>query len=126
MRILIIGPYAPHGQVGAIRLISLSRYLIEKKHKVTVLCLSKKTLLEMDPNGLSASVPEGVIVIPYDVTLVSDSLMKKNMINQKECCTALKELLKHEIFDVALISGGPFYQFKASEILRKNHIPFIP
>ncbi|MBQ6148402.1 MAG: glycosyltransferase [Oscillospiraceae bacterium] len=125
MRILIIGPYAPHGQVGAIRLISLSRYLIEKKHKVTVLCLSKKTLLEMDPNGLSASVPEGVIVIPYDVTLVSDSLMKKNMINQKECCTALKELLKHEIFDVALISGGPFYQFKASEILRKNHIPFI-
>ena len=125
MKILLIGPYAPHGQVGAIRLISLSRYLIKNGHDVTVLCLSKKTLFEMDPKGLSATVPEGVKVVSYDVTLISGSLMKKNMINQKECCAALDKLLSHEKYDVALISGGPFYQFKAADVLKRNHIPFI-
>lgn len=125
MKILIIGPYAPHGQVGAIRMISLSRYLIERGHEVTVLCLSRDTLLEMDPKGLSAAVPDGVKVVPYDVTLISDSLMKKNITNQRECCDALENLLTDDIFDVALISGGPFYQFKAADVLKRKGIPFV-
>lgn len=125
MKVLIIGPYAPHGQVGAIRMISLSRYLIEKGHTVTVLCLSEKVLKEMDPKGLSAAVPDGVKIIPYDVMHTCNSIMKKNMINQKECCGALVSLLEKQEFDVALISGGPFYQFKASSLLKQKGIPFI-
>lgn len=125
MKILLIGPYAPHGQVGAIRIISLSRFLVGKGHFVTVLCLSENTLKQMDPAGLSASVPDGVRVVPYDITLNAGSLLKKNYQNEKECKESLRKLLKTESFDVALISGGPFYAFGASKVLRKHGIPYV-
>lgn len=125
MRVLIIGPYAPHGQVGPIRMISLSRYLVNNGHQVTVLCLSEKVLEDIDPQGLSAKVPVGVKVVPYDITSRCNSVMKKNAINEVECCGALNALLDKEEFDVALISGGPFYQFKCAVNLRKKGIPYI-
>lgn len=125
MKVLIIGPYAPHGQVGAIRMISLSRYLVGKGHMVAILCLSINTLEKMDPQGLSARIPDEVEIIPYDILHECNSIMKKNLINQKECCVALASLLEKQRFDVALISGGPFYQFRCSVLLKKNKIPFI-
>ena len=125
MRVLLIGPYAPHGQVGAIRIISLSRFLVRNGHSVTVLCLSEEVLRKTDPKGLSATVPEGVNVVHYDITLDAGSLLKKNYINEKECKNKLEELLQKETFDAALISGGPFYTFGASKVLRKHHIPYI-
>lgn len=125
MNILIIGPFAPHGQVGAIRMISLSRFLIQHGHKVTTLCLSEQTLMKMDPQGLTAKTPSGVEEFHYDVTLSCSSLMKKNIINENECCTALNQLLAGKSFDVAIISAGPFYQFKCSKTLKSHRIPFI-
>lgn len=125
MRTLIIGPYAPHGQVGAIRVISLSRYLVAQGHKVTVLCLSEETLKQIEPEGLTAEVPEGVTVKTYDITVKTDSLMKKNVLNTKEFAAVLNEILNVESFDVVLVSGGPFYTFPAIKHVTHRHIPFM-
>lgn len=125
MKVLILGPYAPLGQVGAIRMISLSRYLIDKGHRVTVLCLSEEILKITDPKGLCAKIPEGVNVITYKITLKCNSLMRKNALNEKECLTALKQVLKNDQFDVVLVSGGPFYTFHSMREVRKKHIPYV-
>lgn len=125
MKVLLLGPYAPHGQVGAIRIISLSRYLVSKGHRVTVLCLSEEILRITDPNGLSAQIPDGVEVVTYKITLQCKSLMKKNALNEKECLSALKHLLNTKQFDVVLVSGGPFYTFYSMREVRKKHIPYV-
>ena len=125
MKILILGPYAPHGQVGAQRIISLSRYLIEKKHSVSVLCLSEKTLKEIDKNGLTASIPKGVKIISYDISTSCKSLMKKNYVNGSECRRALIDELNKESYDVIFVSAGPFYTFNAIAEAKKRKIPYI-
>lgn len=125
MKVLILGPYAPHGQVGAQRIISFSRYLIEKQHEVSVLCLSNNTLKKIDKNGLTATVPKGVKIIPYDITTNCKSLMKKNFINGRECKKALINALNQEQYDVIFVSAGPFYTFNAIKEATRRKIPYI-
>lgn len=125
MRILIIGPYAPHGQVGAIRMISLSRYLVAHGHKVTVLCLSEETLKRIEPKELTAEIPKGVIVKYYDITVKADSLIKKNALNSKEFADALNVILDVNTYDAVLVSGGPFYTFPAMKYITQRHIPYM-
>lgn len=125
MNILIIGPYAPHGQVGAQRTISLSRYLRNKKHSVSILCLSKNSLKKIDKDGLTASTPRNVNVISYDITTNCRSLMLKNYLNGNECRKALLKALNKEHYDIVLISAGPFYTFNAIMEIKKRNIPYI-
>lgn len=125
MKILLIGPYAPLGQVGAVRIISLSRYLISKGHLVYVLCLSKNSLNKIDERGLCAEVPKGVNIINYDISFDKKGLMKQNYININETGRALKGLLLRYTFDVALVSGGPFYTFPAMKVIHQSNIPYI-
>lgn len=123
--ILIIGPYAPHGQVGAIRVISLSKHLLERGHHVTVLCLSKSALKSLAPGELCAEVPQGVETVEYDLCQGGSSLLVKGMRQSRQFNRELKRLLTERQFDVALISGGPFYTFPASSLLRKHDIPYV-
>lgn len=46
MKVLLLGPYAPHGQVGAIRIISLSRYLVSKGHGLRYLDAHMESTLD--------------------------------------------------------------------------------
>lgn len=121
----MIGPYAPHGQVGAQRLISLSRYLRNKGNDVSVLCLSEKSLKEIDKDSLTASIPDGVKIITYDITTKCNSIMKKNIINERECFKAVKKALNEDKYDVIFISGGPFYSFYSMKEARRKNIPYI-
>ncbi len=125
MNILIIGPYAPHGQVGAIRILSLSRYLAAKGHDITVLCLSEKTLKQIEPKELTAEIPKDVTIRTYDITVQANSLMKKNLLNSKEFANELANLLDTNVFDVALVSGGPFYTFPSMKQIVQRDIPFM-
>ncbi|MGN1268608.1 MAG: glycosyltransferase [Candidatus Aphodocola sp.] len=125
MKILMLGPYAPHGQVGAQRIISLSRFLVKNGNDVTVLCLSEETLKEMDKNGLTATIPNGVKVVSYNITNNCNSLMKKNFINERECKKALEKELKNNEYDIIFISVGPFYTMYSMKIARKNKIPYV-
>lgn len=125
MKILLIGPYAPLGHVGAIRIISLSKYLLQKGHSVSVLCLSQKSLKKIDPKGLCSIEPEGIDIINYDITFTEKSLMKRNYKNINETNRALEKLLSHKNYDVAIVSGGPFYTFPAMKIINNKKIPYI-
>lgn len=123
--ILIIGPYAPHGQVGAIRVISLSKHLVEQGYRVTVLCLSESALKMLAPNELCAKVPEGVEIVTYDLCEGGSSLLVKGMRQAGQFRCELQCLLAKRRFDVALISGGPFYTFPSSSLLEKHGIPYV-
>ena len=125
MKILMIGPYAPHGQVGAQRIISLSRFLVKNGNNVTVLCLSKDSLKEIDEKGLIASVPKGVKVVSYNITNNSNSLMKKSYINERECKKALEKELEENSYDIIFISVGPFYTMHSMRAAKKNKIPYV-
>lgn len=125
MKVLIVGPYAPHGQVGAIRIISFSKYLVGQGHEVTVLCLSENTLNRMDAKALCARIPEGVKVVTYDITLDAKSILVRNWLNARECSGALKTVLRAESYDVVVVSGGPFYSFSAMKEVRKKKIPYV-
>ena len=125
MKVLLIGPYAPHGQVGALRIISLSRYLVQKGYDVSVLCLSMKSLSLLDPNGLVTCIPEGIQVINYDLRIGGRGLLRQNYNNTKDVSIVLKELLENDKFDVILVSGGPFYTFPAMRRVYKAGIPYI-
>ena len=46
MKVLVIAPfYAPSSEVPSARMLSLTRYLIQQGHQVTVVCWSKEKLL---------------------------------------------------------------------------------
>ena len=125
MRVLMIGPYAPHGQVGAIRVLSLSKYLMNLGYEVSVLCLSEECIRSFDPKGLSSTIPAGINVITYDIETRLRSHVKKNRINEKKFNEALSNLLLREAFDVAIISVGPFYTLRSMRILKATGIPYI-
>ncbi|MBR5659641.1 MAG: glycosyltransferase [Lachnospiraceae bacterium] len=125
MRVLLIGPYAPHGQVGAIRVLSLSKYLMNLGYEVSVLCLSEECIRSFDPKGLSSTIPEGINVITYDIDTKTKSHVKKNRINEKEFNEALSDLLRRETFDAAILSVGPFYTLRSVRILKAAGIPCI-
>lgn len=125
MRILLIGPYAPHGQVGAIRVLSLSRHLLSVGHEVSVLCLSEECIRSFDPKGLSASVPEGVKVYTYDISINNESYVKRNAINEKQFNLAFHKLLMQRKFDVVILSVGPFYTLRPMRQLKTLGIPYI-
>lgn len=124
-KILIIGPYAPHGQVGAIRVLSLSRYLVKQGFDVSVLCLSRRSLERLAPNELCAEIPDGVNVITYDLGIDGSSILKKSIRQINAFRQELAQLLSREKFDAALISGGPFYTFPASNLFRQYAVPYI-
>ena len=125
MKILLIGPYAPHGQVGAIRVLSLSRFLVNAGHDVSVLCLSEKSVKKMDAKGLTATIPENVKLYTYDITTNCNSTVKKTAINAKEFRAVLRKLLLKERFDSAIVSVGPFYTLNALDELQRTKIPYI-
>lgn len=125
MKVLLIGPYAPHGQVGAIRILSLSKYLLNSGYDVSVMCLSEECIRTFDPKGLSSTIPEGVKVFTYSITTNHKSHVKKNKVNEAEFGGALSSLLRRETFDAAILSVGPFYTLRPMRFIKAADIPFI-
>lgn len=107
------------------RLLSLSKYLLEEGYGVSVLCLSEECIRSFDPKGLSATIPEGVDVFTYGITTKHWSHVKKNSINEKEFERALNKLLSERSFDAAIVSVGPFYTLKPVIQVKKKGIPYI-
>ena len=69
MKVLIIAPYyAPYTEVPAIRVISLSKQLVDQGHEVTVYCYSRDMLKRItDESSLKAKSPEKVEIINFDI-----------------------------------------------------------
>ena len=126
MRVLIIAPYfAPNPEVAAVRMVSLSSQLVSDGHAVTVLCLSREGLLrENKPEELTASVPDGVRTIRFDLDYSTAPLVA-DYLNGKRFARALSGLVDPADYDVVLNTCGPYYPLEAAPIIGRWGIPYV-
>lgn len=96
MNILILSPYyAPCSLVGAARMTSLSEYL-SKSNKVDVICFNRDYYKNIDGKR---NIPDGVVII--EVNKGRNGYIQ----SYKE---TLKNRLADKIYDVCIMSMGPF------------------
>lgn len=118
MKILIIAPYFPPDEgVGTLRIMSLSKYLINKNYFVSVLTNKKNT-----------SVPSCYAVNIYEVNVNSIekiSNLKKFWKYEREYAEVFNKIAIKNKYDVVIITGGPFYTFLLSIEAKKMNIPCI-
>lgn len=127
MKILVIAPhFAPCSEVPAARMVSLCSYLLENKHQVTVVSLSKKMLLEIySEKELSTPIPEGVTVKNYELKSYRWGWIE-NIINGLEFKRKLKQIVDLSSFDVVFVTCGPYYTLRVlPSIQRKYKVPYI-
>lgn len=127
MRILIIAPYfAPSSEVPSVRMVSLSEYLIEKDHKVSVLCYSNKMLLTMyDPKELSTKVPAGVTAVGFDIQTNRIPFLS-DILQGYQFAHNLGHYVNIEDYDAVFMTCGPYFTLKAvPAISKKSGIPCV-
>jgi len=126
MRVLIIAPYfAPNPEVAAVRMVSLSSQLVSDGHAVTVLCLSRESLLRSNkPEELTASVPDGVRTIRFDLDYSTAPLVA-DFVNGKRFARVLSSLVSPTDYDVVLNTCGPFYPLEAAPSVARWGIPYV-
>lgn len=113
MNILIIAPFFfPDRGVGALRMSSLARYLLQNEVEISVITNRKKEL----STGISANY------------FYVDSLQQGNFVHQfnvncNKYMEAFEYMCKQSSYDAVIISGGPFYTFPVAKVAKKYRIP---
>lgn len=131
MKLLIIAPFfAPYSLVGANRMMSLSRFLVERGHEVTVWAHDRDTLARLsDADALCSDVPEGVRTLRFSVPPASAHKYLSPISYQKQVwasCKAARRQLGENGYDAVLMSCGPTYQQKAGlQYARQRNIPLV-
>lgn len=125
MRVLVIAPYyAPYTEVPAIRMISLTKQLVDQGHEVTVYCYSKDMLKRItDEKSLKAKIPEDVRIINFDIK-ESKIPAFSDIVHGFYFLKTLKKDISLDEYDVALCSLGPFYTLQATQYISEK-IPYI-
>lgn len=116
-KILIVSPYfTPFAGVGAVRMDSLTRYLLmTNQYDITVLKNSN------DSYGNKITKTDNHEFRSFEVES-NDTFMQYC----KAYKAALKKILKKQIYDVVLITVGPFYTLPLIYMLKKEYnIPVI-
>ena len=112
MNILIISPFFyPDKGVGALRMSSLSRYLIKKGVKLWILT-EKKEIMGTDIKAEYRFVE----------SVRTGNFLTEFIINRNRYLFAFRELSDIEEFDAVIISGGPFYTFPVAIEAKKKNI----
>ena len=127
MNILIIAPFfAPNSEVGSVRMMSLSKYLIKNGHSVTVLCWSVEKLLTMySAEELNSKVPDGVKIVEFNSVAGKIPILDDIRFGY-ELRRKIGKLIEPRAYDVALVTCGPYFSLKAIPKLRKKYnIPCI-
>jgi len=120
MKILIVAPsIEPDRNVGAVRMSSLSRYLVCNNHQIYILTNAKKE---------KVSIP-GLAGVEYveivDSQLAGSKRMKAFKLNAGLYLKAFEKTVSKESIDLVIVSGGPFYTFCISKASGKKKIPCI-
>ena len=127
MNVLLVAPYyAPSSEVPSVRMVSLSTYLIEQGHEVSVLCYSQNTLLKMyKPEELNSKVPSKVRVIEFDLKgkrypFISD--IRDGYHFEK----TLQNVLTENHYNVVFNTCGPYFTLRAMySVCKKVGVPYI-
>lgn len=117
MNVLIISlAYAPYSGVGAARMTSLSKYLIDKNENVTVLCYESRTFGESEQKR---EIPEGI------ERIVVGKLKNKRQ-NIQHLKREVEQIIKKKSFNLCIVSVGPFEpMFFIEKLWKKWRIPYI-
>lgn len=117
MNVLIISlAYAPYSGVGAARMTSLSKYLLNKGCSVSVVCYSSLVFGEKEQKR---EVPKGVKRICVE-RLADKGKNRKNIEN------AVEQAIKEDKFDVCISSVGPYdTMFFIHKVWTKWKVPYI-
>ena len=117
MNILILSlAYAPYSGVGAARMTSLSRYLIEKGCNVTVICYDCNVFGDKEQQR---EISKGIERIP-----IEKKRGKRNNIKNLE--KAVEKVIKDKKFRLCIVSVGPFEpMFFINKLCRKWKLPYL-
>ena len=114
--ILIVAPsIEPDKNVGAVRMSSLTRYLVDNNQDVFVLSNAKDEAVTID--GIQG----------YKYVQVQDTKqhIRDFRYNKARYDEAFLSLTKERTVDIVIVSGGPFYTFHISTMAKKLGIPCI-
>ncbi|RKJ42863.1 hypothetical protein D7X98_18225 [bacterium 1XD8-76] len=117
MNILILSlAYAPFSGVGAARMTSLSQYLTEQGHKVTVVCYDSKVFNEQE---LLRPIPEKVKRVVVD--RLNNRIKNINYLKNRVLKT-----VENGKFNICISSVGPYEtMFFIHELWRKYRLPYV-
>lgn len=109
-------------------MVSLSRYLAEQGHAITVFALERKSLEEeVGADCLTTPDPPNVEIVRYSVPNGAHlHYVKRDRLHLKYFRKQIDQLLSYRHFDILLVSCGPFYPLRyMKEIKKKYAIPYI-
>lgn len=113
MKILVVSPFfPPHSSVAVIRISSLIRSLLKKKHNITVLT---NELGDIKKHTKTNSELKCIKRIKVDINQNNGKYFK----NRDSYIEAFNEVMNKEHFDIVLITAGPFYTLPLVKISKK-------
>lgn len=114
MKLLIVSPaFAPFSGVGAVRMTSLTKYLVEQGHDITVI---RNDPVSWGKDSLKSSVPSGIELI--NVYPCEDD---KLMVAKYKKVLDEQITIKNNKFDFAIFSCGPFYGIWLGPYIKKKY-----
>lgn len=117
MNVLILSlAYAPYSGVGAARMTSLSKYLIDKGCGVTVVCYDSSVFGDKEQNRI---IPEEVKIVPVE----KENSKRENIKNLERI---VEGVVKRGQFALCISSVGPFEtMFFVKKLWKKWKVPYI-
>lgn len=111
MKIIIVSPaYAPYAGVGSMRMMSLSKYLLDKGHKVVVFRNSPHL---WPKDTLKSIPPEGMDIVDVEASGSFEQCVEHYY-------KKLDEYYERNEVDIALYSCNPYYTIVAATKIKQN------
>lgn len=117
MNVLILSlAYAPYSGVGAARMTSLSKYLLDKGCSVTVICYDSLIFGEKEQKR----------EIPTGVKRICVEQFSNKIKNRKNLENIVGRVIREDKFDVCISSVGPYdTMFFIHKLWKKWRVPYI-
>lgn len=114
MRILIVSPFfPPYQSVAVVRIASLTRYLLEKGHEITVLTNSLQNSEQIDPDDSINQVEK----VEINIKSAKGKYFKIKQIYIEN----FHRVMHSKKFDLVLITSGPYYTLSLCEISKTTY-----
>lgn len=117
MNILMVSlAYAPFSGVGAARMTSLSKYLLDRGYNVTVICY----------NSIIFGENEQKRQIPIGVERICVEKLPEKKENRKNIQRTVERVIREKDFQICISSVGPYdTMFFIDKIWRKWKVPYV-
>jgi len=127
MRLLIVSPYfAPSSLVGAQRMTSLAKYLVDLGHEVHVIHLTADTMQRTTGNSCRSVAPEGIILHPFDLPEEVPNIFANELNKGRAFDVVFERVLKTYEFDGLLVTLGPFYPlYSLKKFVEEYNLPYM-